>query len=53
MYVSLAQILDVEFRLGWQVLRNVDVGTGAWSLFKSDSKERCVSTEGLWRTLPE
>ncbi|KAF2804533.1 uncharacterized protein BDZ99DRAFT_491056 [Mytilinidion resinicola] len=30
MYVSLARNQDVEFRLGWHVLRNMDSETGKW-----------------------
>jgi hypothetical protein len=39
-YVSLAQNLDVKFRLGWHVLRNMDSETGVWSLPERDGKER-------------
>jgi hypothetical protein len=53
MYVSLAQNLDVEFRIGWHVLRNMDSETGAWSLSNRDGEERRFFTEGIWRTLPE
>jgi GTP-binding protein EngB required for normal cell division len=53
MYVSLAQNLDVEFRLGWHVLRNMDSETGAWSLPKRDREERRFFTEGIWCTLPK
>jgi hypothetical protein len=52
-YVSLAQNLDVEFRLGWHVLKNMDSETGAWSLPKRDGEERDFFAEGIWRTLPE
>jgi hypothetical protein len=53
MYVSLAQNLDVEFRLGWHVLRNMGSETGAWSLSKRDGEERRFFMEGIWPTLPE
>lgn len=53
MYVSLAQNLDVEFRLGWHVLRNMDSEAGAWSLPKRDGEEKKFFAEGIWRTLPE
>ncbi|KAJ8117818.1 hypothetical protein OPT61_g1076 [Boeremia exigua] len=53
MYVSLAQNLDVEFRLGWHVLKNMDSETGAWAPTKRDSEERRFFAEGIWRTLPE
>jgi GTP-binding protein EngB required for normal cell division len=52
MYVSLAQNLDVEFRLGWHILRNMDSETGAWSLSRRDGEEKRFFTEGIWRTLP-
>jgi hypothetical protein len=52
-YASLAQNLDVEFRLGWHVLRNMDSETGAWSLPKRDREERRFFTEGIWCTLPK
>jgi GTP-binding protein EngB required for normal cell division len=53
MYASLAQNLDVEFRHGWHVLRNMDSETGSWSLPKRDAEERRFFTEGVWSTLPE
>ncbi|KAH4902835.1 hypothetical protein HBI56_121500 [Parastagonospora nodorum] len=53
MYMSLAQNLDVEFRLGWHVLKNMDSETGAWSLARRDGDERRFFTEGVWRSLPE
>lgn len=53
MYASLAQNLDVEFRLGWHVLRNMDSETGAWSLPKRDAEERRFFNEGIWSTLPK
>ena len=39
MYISLARNQDVEFRLGWHVLRNMDSETGVWSLADRDVKE--------------
>ena len=53
MYISLAQNLDVEFRLGWHVLRNMDSETGSWSLAKRDEKERDFFSGGVWTTLPD
>jgi len=53
MYVSLAQNLDVEFRLGWHVLKNMDSETGSWSLSKRDENERNFFSEGIWTTLPD
>jgi hypothetical protein len=39
MYVSLARNQDVEFRLGWHVLKNMDSEMGVWSLADRDIKE--------------
>jgi hypothetical protein len=38
-YVSLARNQDIEFRLGWHVLKNMDFKTGEWSLADRDVKE--------------
>jgi GTP-binding protein EngB required for normal cell division len=53
MYISLAQNLDVEFRLGWHVLRNTDSETGSWSLVKRDQEERRFFSGGTWTILPD
>jgi GTP-binding protein EngB required for normal cell division len=50
MYVSLAKNQDVEFRLGWHVLKNMDSETGAWSLVDRDVKEKFFS-QGIWEEL--
>jgi hypothetical protein len=52
-YVSLAQNLDVEFRLGWHVLRNMDSEIGSSSIPQRDEEERDFFSKGIWRTLPE
>ncbi|EFZ03870.1 dynamin family protein [Metarhizium robertsii] len=39
MYVSLARNQDVEFRLGWHVLRNRDTDIEAWTLAQRDTNE--------------
>lgn len=51
MYVSLARNLDVEFRLGWHVLKNMDSETGEWSLMDRDLKEEAFFLQGTWREL--
>ncbi len=51
MYVSLARNQDVEFRLGWHVLRNMDSETGAWSLADRDLKEEEFFSQGIWENL--
>jgi hypothetical protein len=53
MYVSLAQNLDVEFRLGWHVLKNMDSEVGSWSLSKRDEEERNFFSKGIWTMLPD
>ncbi|CAI6238074.1 unnamed protein product [Periconia digitata] len=50
-YVSLAQNLDVEFRLGWHVLKNMDSETGSWSLPKRDKEEQLFFSKGIWTNL--
>lgn len=52
-YTSLAQNHDVEFRLGWHVLKNMDSETGSWSLPKRDEEERHFFSTGIWTTLPD
>lgn len=52
MYIKLAQNLDVEFRLGWHILRNMDSETGSWSLRKRDEEEKRFFSEGSWPSLP-
>lgn len=53
MYVSLARNLEVEFRLGWHVLKNMDSETGKWSLAKRDETEQQFFEDGIWATLPQ
>ncbi|PMD66783.1 uncharacterized protein K444DRAFT_659015 [Hyaloscypha bicolor E] len=52
MYVSLARNQDVEFRLGWHVLKNMDSETGEWSLADRDVKEEEFFSQGIWEDLP-
>jgi hypothetical protein len=51
MYVSLARNQDVEFRLGWHVLKNMDSETGVWSLADRDVKEEEFFSQGIWEEL--
>ncbi|KAI4219205.1 MAG: hypothetical protein L6R40_008732, partial [Gallowayella cf. fulva] len=48
MYVSLARNQDVEFRLGWHVLKNMDSELGEWSLTDRDVKEEAFFMQGIW-----
>ncbi|KAM3070385.1 hypothetical protein ACMFMG_010212 [Clarireedia jacksonii] len=51
MYVSLARNQDVEFYLGWHVLKNMDSETGEWSLADRDLKEQQFFSQGIWGEL--
>ena len=50
MYVSLARNQDVEFRLGWHVLKNMDSETGEWSLKDRNIRELEFFSEGIGQT---
>ena len=52
MYISLARNQDVEFRLGWHVLKNMDSETGEWSLADRDVKEEELFSQGIWGDMP-
>ena len=51
MYVSLARNQDVEFRLGWHVLKNMDSETGEWSLADRNVKEEEFFSQGVWEDM--
>ncbi|KAG9227968.1 P-loop containing nucleoside triphosphate hydrolase protein [Amylocarpus encephaloides] len=51
MYVSLAKNQDVEFRLGWHVLRNLDSELGKGSLVDRDINEAELFSGGIWQHL--
>jgi len=51
LYVSLAGNQDVEFRLGWHVLKNMDSETGEWSLADRDIKEEEFFSQGIWEDM--
>jgi GTPase SAR1 family protein len=48
-YVSLANNHDVEFRLGWHVLKNMDSETTMWSLATRDAEEKEFFSQGIWK----
>ena len=57
-YISLAQNHDVNFRLGWHVLKNLDsekasLNTDADHLYTRDEEENLFFSKGKWRTLPD
>ncbi|KAL3422985.1 dynamin family protein [Phlyctema vagabunda] len=51
MYASLARNQDIEFRLGWHVLKNMDSETGTWSLADRDIQEEEFFSHGVWGNL--
>lgn len=52
MFVSLAKNQDVEFRLGWHVLKNMDMDKGQWTLPQRDLEEQEFFSQGIWEDLP-
>ncbi|KAJ5566725.1 uncharacterized protein N7459_010107, partial [Penicillium hispanicum] len=52
MFVSLAKNQDVEFRLGWHVLKNMDMDKGQWTLTDRDIEEQGFFSQGIWGDLP-
>ncbi|ESZ90930.1 dynamin family protein [Sclerotinia borealis F-4128] len=52
MYVALAKNQNVEFRLGWHVLKNMDSETGSFSLTHRNLEEEQYFSRGAWRGLP-
>lgn len=52
-FVSLAKNQDIEFRLGWHVLRNTDTDTEKLTLTERDSNESLFfATSSSWRSIP-
>ncbi|KAI9809646.1 MAG: hypothetical protein M1825_000078 [Sarcosagium campestre] len=51
-FVSLAMNEDVEFRLGWHVLRNRDYESRHFSIEARDEAERQFFSQGVWQQLP-
>ena len=51
-YLSLAQNLDVGFRLGWHILKNRSYETRHSSSTERDEVERCFLGQGVWKDLP-
>ncbi|KAL7918493.1 P-loop containing nucleoside triphosphate hydrolase protein [Trichoderma austrokoningii] len=50
-YISLAQNMDVEFRLGWHVLRNRDTDADSWTQAQRDANEKMFFSQGAWSSL--
>ncbi|KAM0812178.1 putative P-loop containing nucleoside triphosphate hydrolase protein [Seiridium cardinale] len=53
LYVSLARNQEVEFRLGWHVLRNSDSEAGHGTLATRDFRELEFFSQGIWKELSE
>ncbi|CAG7915437.1 unnamed protein product [Penicillium olsonii] len=51
-FISLARNQDVEFRLGWHVLKNMDSERGHWSLSERDAQEWKFFSAGIWGDMP-
>ena len=51
-YWNLANNNDVQFRLGWHVLKNRDFDTSEVSAEKRDELERDFFSKGIWAGLP-
>lgn len=52
-FVALAKNQDVNFRLGWHILKNLDSDLGEGFLPKRDLEEQEFFTHGIWKTLPQ
>lgn len=51
-YMNLARNLDVNFRLGWHVLKNRSYETRNSSSAERDETERSFLSQGIWKDLP-
>ncbi|KAF7504265.1 hypothetical protein GJ744_002523 [Endocarpon pusillum] len=51
-FVDLAENKDVNFRLGWHVLKNRDYDTRDSSAEERDQAEKDFFSKGIWTTLP-
>ncbi|KAK3389943.1 P-loop containing nucleoside triphosphate hydrolase protein, partial [Podospora didyma] len=52
LYVCLAKNQEVEFRLGWHVLRNMDSEKGSYTLAERHAIEAEFFAKGVWTQLP-
>ncbi|KAK6435688.1 hypothetical protein LTR95_008123 [Oleoguttula sp. CCFEE 5521] len=51
-YLDMARNENVQFRLGWHVLRNRDFDTKHSSREERDEAEKTFFSNGVWKTLP-
>ena len=52
-FASLAKNQEVEFRLGWHVLKNMDSEKGKWNLVEHDMEELQFFSQGVWQDMPQ
>uniref|UniRef100_A0A093UU45 Interferon-induced GTP-binding protein Mx1 n=1 Tax=Talaromyces marneffei PM1 TaxID=1077442 RepID=A0A093UU45_TALMA len=53
MFVSLAKNQEVDFRLGWHVLKNMDTEKARGTLSDRDAQEREFFSQGVWEFMPK
>ncbi|KUI71001.1 Interferon-induced GTP-binding protein Mx [Cytospora mali] len=51
-YASLTQNQEVEFRLGWHVLKNMDSDKGLFTLANRNTEEQEFFSQGIWQNIP-
>ncbi|KAL2816575.1 P-loop containing nucleoside triphosphate hydrolase protein [Aspergillus cavernicola] len=51
-FISLAKNQEVEFRLGWHVLKNMDTDKGSSTLPARNQEESAFFSRGVWESLP-
>lgn len=51
-FISLAQNKEIEFRLGWHILKGLDSEKGSFSLTKRQHEEDEFFSKGIWPRLP-
>ena len=51
-FASLAKNQEVEFCLGWHVLKNMDSEKGKWNLAEHDMEELQFFSQGVWGDMP-
>lgn len=52
LYLALARNQEVEFRLGWHVVKNMDSEKGAWTHPERDAEEDKFFRGGIWSEIP-
>jgi hypothetical protein len=52
LYISLARNQEVDFRLGWHVLKNLDTEASKGSLTQRNMEEKELFSRGIWQGPP-